>query len=67
MSRNACTWSVSPPDFLESVWHQSRKPSRLSFMRNLALARIDDFDFDDPAFAAAHRVDGMHASGSAPL
>jgi hypothetical protein len=25
------------------------------------LARIDDFDFDDPAFAAAHGIDGMHA------
>jgi hypothetical protein len=25
------------------------------------LARIDHFDFDDTAFAAAHRVDGMHA------
>jgi len=25
------------------------------------LARIDHFDFDDPAFAAAHGVDGMHA------
>ena len=25
------------------------------------LARIDYFDFDDPAFAAAHGVDGMHA------
>ena len=25
------------------------------------LARIDYFDFDDPAFAAAHAVDGMHA------
>ena len=26
------------------------------------LAHIDDFDFDDPAFVAAHRVDGMHAN-----
>jgi hypothetical protein len=25
------------------------------------LACIDHFDFDDPAFAAAHGVDGMHA------
>jgi hypothetical protein len=25
------------------------------------LARIDYFDFDDPAFAAAYSVDGMHA------
>jgi hypothetical protein len=25
------------------------------------LACIDHFDFDDTAFAAAHRVDGMHA------
>ena len=25
------------------------------------LARIDYFDFDDPAFAAAYGVDGMHA------
>jgi hypothetical protein len=25
------------------------------------LARIDHFDFDDPAFAAAYGVDGMHA------
>jgi hypothetical protein len=24
------------------------------------LARIHHFDFDDPAFAAAHGVDGIH-------
>jgi hypothetical protein len=26
-----------------------------------SLACIDHFDFDDPAFAATHCVDGMHA------
>jgi hypothetical protein len=38
--------------------HQSIKPSSRAVE---PLARIDHFDFDDPAFAAAHSVDGMHA------
>ena len=38
--------------------HQSLKPSSGAVE---PLARIDYFDFDDPAFAAAYSVDGMHA------
>jgi hypothetical protein len=38
--------------------HQSFKPPCGAME---PLARIDYFDFDDPAFAAAYGVDGMHA------
>ena len=38
--------------------HQSLKPPGGAVE---PLARIDYFDFDDPAFAAAYSINGMHA------
>jgi hypothetical protein len=38
--------------------HQSLKPPGGAVE---PLARIDYFDFDDPAFAAAYGINGMHA------
>ena len=38
--------------------HQSLKPPGGPME---PLAGIDYFDFDDPAFAAAYGIDGMHA------
>jgi hypothetical protein len=31
------------------------------------LARIDYFDFDDPAFAAAYGINGMHGRADAQI